>query len=108
MYANLAPAEEHFIGQSKVFNEEDAVKLLKPEYRKGPSVRSIVDAIYSRIAGKGLSEVKKKQYLDMHQWMPGDILLKADKMTMAHSLSFACLCLIACSWMLQKKFLLNT
>ena len=22
----------------------------------------------------------------MHQWMPGDILLKADKMTMAHSL----------------------
>mgnify|MGYP000872014411 CR=1 FL=1 len=36
--------------------------------------------------GKGLSELKKKQYLDMHQWMPGDILLKADKMTMAHSL----------------------
>lgn len=26
------------------------------------------------------------QYLDMHQWMPKDILLKADKMTMAHSL----------------------
>ena len=26
------------------------------------------------------------QYLDMHQWMPGDILLKADKMAMAHSL----------------------
>src|SRR5699024_11874310 len=26
------------------------------------------------------------QYLDMHQWMPKDILLKADKMTMANSL----------------------
>ena len=26
------------------------------------------------------SELKKKQYLDMHQWMPGDaLLLKADK-----------------------------
>ena len=86
LYANLAPAEEHFIGQSKVFNEEDAVKLLKPEYRKGPHVMDIVGAIYNRILGKGLSEVKKKQYLDMHQWMPGDILLKADKMTMAHSL----------------------
>jgi asparagine synthase (glutamine-hydrolysing) len=26
------------------------------------------------------------QYLDMHLWLPQDILLKADKMTMAHSI----------------------
>lgn len=26
------------------------------------------------------------QYLDMHQWMPKDILLKADKLAMANSL----------------------
>jgi asparagine synthase (glutamine-hydrolysing) len=26
------------------------------------------------------------QYIDMNLWMPGDILMKADKMTMAHSL----------------------
>lgn len=26
------------------------------------------------------------QYLDLHLWLVGDILLKADKMTMAHSL----------------------
>ncbi len=26
------------------------------------------------------------QYVDMHTWMRGDILLKADRMTMAHSL----------------------
>ncbi|MBR5633518.1 MAG: asparagine synthase C-terminal domain-containing protein, partial [Clostridia bacterium] len=31
-------------------------------------------------------EVEKKQYLDMNLWLPGDILLKADKMSMAHSL----------------------
>lgn len=86
LYANLAPAEESFIGQSKVFEEREADALLKPEYRNAPSVRSIVGAIYQRLQGKKLSEVKKKQYLDMHQWMPGDILLKADKLTMAHSL----------------------
>lgn len=86
MYANLAPAEESFIGQSKVFEEEESVKLLKPEYRKSLSVRAIVGSIYDRLRGKQLSELKKKQYLDMHQWMPGDILLKADKLTMAHSL----------------------
>ena len=86
MYANLSPAEENFIGQARVFDESESDKLLKPEYRKAPSVRSIVDKTYARVEGKGLSELKKKQYLDMHQWMSGDILLKADKMTMAHSL----------------------
>ena len=86
LYANLAPAEESFIGQARVFEESQSEQLLKPEYRKAPSVQSIVDKTYARVEGKGLSELKKKQYLDMHQWMPGDILLKADKMTMAHSL----------------------
>jgi len=33
-----------------------------------------------------LSELEKKQYLDLNLWLPGDILLKADKMSMAHSL----------------------
>ena len=35
---------------------------------------------------KDLSELEKKQYLDLNLWLPGDILLKADKMSMAHSL----------------------
>ncbi|MCT6878470.1 MAG: asparagine synthase (glutamine-hydrolyzing) [Bifidobacteriales bacterium] len=86
LYANLAPAEENFIGQAKVFEEDEAGRILRPEYRKAPSVKQIVDRTYARLRGRNLSELKKKQYLDMHQWMPGDILLKADKMTMAHSL----------------------
>ena len=40
--------------------------------------------IYARV--KGQPELVKKQYLDMNMWLPGDILLKADKMCMAHSL----------------------
>ena len=86
LYANLAPAEESFIGQAKVFDEDEAGRLLKPAYRKAPRVSEITGRIYARLKGRSLSELKKKQYLDMHQWMPGDILLKADKMTMAHSL----------------------
>lgn len=86
LYANLSPAEESFIGQSRVFEEHESDGILKPKYRNAPSVKSIVSKIYDRIKHKNLSEIKKKQYLDMHQWMPGDILLKADKMTMAHSL----------------------
>ena len=33
-----------------------------------------------------MHEMTKKMYLDLCMWMPGDILLKADKMSMAHSL----------------------
>ena len=32
------------------------------------------------------SDSTKMQYIDIHTWLPGDILAKADKMTMAHSL----------------------
>ena len=86
LYDNLAPAEESFIGQARVFKESESAALLKPEFQQAPSVHDIVSKTYARIEGKGLSEIKKKQYLDLHQWMPGDILLKADKLTMAHSL----------------------
>ena len=32
------------------------------------------------------SDSRKIQYIDLNFWLPGDILAKADKMTMAHSL----------------------
>ncbi|MCQ2457036.1 MAG: asparagine synthase (glutamine-hydrolyzing), partial [Clostridia bacterium] len=76
--------EDYFIGQALVYTEKEALDVLKPEYRKGFAVRDLTDPIYER--AKGLSEVEKKQYLDLHLWLPGDILLKADKMSMAHSL----------------------
>ena len=76
--------ENYFIGQALVFPEKEALDVLNEKYRKGPSVRDITDPIYGRT--KGLSELEKKQYLDLNLWLPGDILLKADKMSMAHSL----------------------
>lgn len=76
--------EDYFIGQALVFPESEAYSILRDKYRKGPSVRDITDPIYEKV--KGLSELEKKQYLDLNLWLPGDILLKADKMSMAHSL----------------------
>lgn len=76
--------EDYFIGQAYVFPEAEALSILREPYRHGPSVRDIVTPIYRECAG--LSEVEKKQYLDLHLWLQGDILLKADKMSMAHSL----------------------
>lgn len=76
--------EERFIGQAYVWDEEDALKVLKPEYRNGPSVYSITKPIYEEVPHE--DDLTKMQYLDLHLWMPGDILLKADKMSMAHSI----------------------
>ncbi|OME78727.1 asparagine synthase (glutamine-hydrolyzing) [Paenibacillus sp. FSL A5-0031] len=76
--------EERFIGQAKVFEEVDALNVLKDEYKNGPSIQSITKAVYDNVQGK--DDVSKMQYLDLKLWLPGDILLKADKMSLAHSI----------------------
>lgn len=76
--------EEKFIGQAKVFEEADAEKVLKDDYKKAPSVASITKKVYDQVQGK--DDLTKMQYLDLNLWLPGDILLKADKMSMAHSI----------------------
>ena len=76
--------EDSFLGQALVFPEKEAAALVKPAYRGGEKPHSLAAKFYARV--KGQDEVTKKQYLDMNMWLPGDILLKADKMCMAHSL----------------------
>lgn len=76
--------EDWFIGQAEVFPENEAVSVLKPAYLNGPSPLAMTRPFYAKVQNE--SEVEKKQYVDMHLWLPGDILLKADKMCMAHSL----------------------
>ena len=84
LYRSIAPAEAHFIGQARIFEEKEALEYLTDDYKKAPSVKDIVKEYYNK--ARDFSEIKKMQYLDIHQWQPKDILLKADKMSMAHSL----------------------
>lgn len=76
--------ENYFIGQALVFPEDEAESILKEKYKVGPTAREVTRPVYDRV--KDLTELEKKQYLDLNLWLPGDILLKADKMSMAHSL----------------------
>ena len=76
--------EDYFIGQAYVWGDKNALRVLRPEYRVGPSPHEVTAPIYARVKDK--SELDKKQYLDLNLWLPGDILLKADKMSMASSL----------------------
>jgi len=76
-------AEERFIGNAYIFTKAEREKLLKNNkaYADAPE---ITKPYYERI--KDADDVTKMQYIDIHFWMVGDILLKADKMSMAHSL----------------------
>jgi len=76
--------EKSFLGQALVWPEREVDGVLKPEYNTGDGAFELAAPIYARV--KGQPELVKKQYLDMNMWLPGDILLKADKMCMAHSL----------------------
>ena len=76
--------EDWFIGQARVFPEKEALAVLRPDCRGGKSPKEVASPIYARVKDK--DELTKKQYLDLCLWLPGDILLKADKMSMAHSL----------------------
>lgn len=76
--------EDYFFGQALVFSAKEASEYLAPDCRDGRSATDIVMDVYREVADK--DELTKKQQLDMKLWLPGDILLKADKMSMAHSL----------------------
>lgn len=73
-----------FVGEASVFPEEEASQILKPKYQNGPSASDLCAPVYKKYSQE--DEVTQKQLIDINLWMPGDILLKADKMCMAHSL----------------------
>lgn len=75
--------EERFIGNAYMFTPEERKKLLKIK-TDAPAPTEITKTYFSRV--KDTDDVTKMQYLDLHLWMAGDILLKADKMSMANSL----------------------
>ncbi len=75
--------EERFIGNAYMFSVDERKKLLKIK-TDAPNPMEITKPFYDKVKNK--DDVTKMQYLDLHLWMTGDILLKADKMSMAHSL----------------------
>ena len=75
--------EERFLGNAYMFSEEERKKLLKIT-TSAINPFEMVKPIYDKVKDK--DDITKMQYVDMHMWLSGDILLKADKMSMAHSL----------------------
>ena len=75
--------EERFIGNAFMFTEEERNKLLKKPTGKYDH-KDLTKPFYKKVSN--LDDVTKMQYIDINFWLIGDILLKADKMSMANSL----------------------
>ncbi len=77
------PLCERYIGNAKMFEDKEKPQILKT-YNENTCYQQITGKLYDRVSDFPI--VDQMQYVDIHTWMRGDILLKADKMTMANSL----------------------
>ena len=75
--------EERFIGNAFMFTEKERAKILKNPTGKYNHME-LTKPFYDKVRDK--DDVTKMQYIDIHFWLIGDILLKADKMSLANSL----------------------
>ncbi|MGE5702314.1 MAG: asparagine synthase (glutamine-hydrolyzing) [Clostridia bacterium] len=79
--------EERFFGNALIFSEDVKAQVVMENLKKSADYHSpweITHAIYEK--AQAYDDVTKMQYLDIHTWLRGNILMKADKMTMANSL----------------------
>ena len=75
--------ETRFVGNAFIFDSKEIKKIIKfkPETK---GFKELTKPYYDKVADK--DDVTKMQYIDFNFWLIGDILLKADKMSMANSL----------------------
>jgi asparagine synthase (glutamine-hydrolysing) len=74
---------DRYYGNARIFREDQLTGLLKT-YSPTQSFREITDPLYATSAG--WDPIARMQHVDLFTWLRGDILVKADKMTMANSL----------------------
>lgn len=92
LYATLADPSDYYVGESLIYNFEQptiftakqANALVQAPYQNKLDVRGNYKQDFKKVAN--IDEVKQMQYIDLHHFMAHDILQKADKISMAHSL----------------------
>ncbi|WP_462400524.1 asparagine synthase (glutamine-hydrolyzing) [Lacticaseibacillus pantheris] len=77
------PLEERFVGNAKIFSEAEKSQLLE-HYNPDYPYTEVTSGLYGRNAQ--LDPITRMQDIDMHTWLVGDLLLNADRTSMAASL----------------------
>ncbi len=78
------PFYERYIGHGSYMPEAEANEILSESLKSDETIADVIKPYYDKV--KNMDDVTKKMYIDMNFWLPQDILLKADKMTMANSI----------------------
>ena len=78
------PLEQRHYGNARIFRDDRLLADLLHGYDPTRAPAEVTAAHYRESAG--WDPVSRMQHVDLFTWLRGDILVKADKMTMAHSL----------------------
>jgi len=78
------PFCERYLGHAQIMDCDEANTILCDELKDNSTTSDILMPYYEKV--RDMDDVLQKMYIDMHFWLPQDILLKADKMTMANSI----------------------
>ncbi|WP_125767166.1 asparagine synthase (glutamine-hydrolyzing) [Lapidilactobacillus wuchangensis] len=92
LYTHTAEPSAYYVGESiiydpdqpTIFTSKQANGIVKKPYQNDLTVNGIYQQDFKKVANA--EEVKQMQYIDLHHFMLNDILQKADKISMAHSL----------------------
>ncbi|MGY1779337.1 asparagine synthase (glutamine-hydrolyzing) [Geodermatophilus sp. SYSU D01036] len=79
------PLEQRYYGNARNLRDDELAALL-PGRDPDLSHVAVTEDLYRRTREAGYDDVTAMQYVDLFTWLRGDILVKADKMTMANSL----------------------
>jgi asparagine synthase (glutamine-hydrolysing) len=77
------PLRDRYIGNAHVFTDEQIDLITRPGQA---SPLDVTGPVYLQAEEAELDDVSTMQLVDINTWLAGDILVKADRMTMAHSL----------------------
>ena len=77
------PLRDRYIGNAFVFGGDDVDRLTR---YGGGTVYDVTDPVFDQAEAAGLDDVATMQLVDINTWLPGDILVKADRAAMAHGL----------------------
>ena len=78
------PFDERYIGHGSFMEDWEANEILASDLKNDEKISDILKPVYEKV--KDAPELTKKMFIDFHFWLPQDILLKADKMSMSHSI----------------------